>query len=69
MSTRWSRRGEQTSQRRDIRASLRERYVPPPEERPPLSPIVIAVLILAAMTCLFICGILAVTSFKMIFPR
>ena len=67
MSTRWFRRGEQTSQRRAVRASLRER-VQPPEDRPPLSPIVVIILILAVITFLFICGILFVTSFKLLLP-
>ena len=68
MSTRWSRRGEQTSQRRAIRAAQRERYIEPADERPPLSPIVIAVLILAAITVMIICALLAVTSYKLLFP-
>jgi len=68
MSTRWSRRGEQTSQRRAIRAAQRERYIEPAVERPPLSPIVIVVLILAAITLMIICALLLVASFKLLFP-
>jgi hypothetical protein len=68
MSNRWSRRGEQTEQRRAVRASLGERYLPPEPQSGGTSPIVIIILILAAFTCLFICVILMMTTFKLIFP-
>lgn len=68
MSNRWSRRGEQTESRREVRASLRERYLPPERRDGGLSPIVTIILILAAFTCLFICVILMMTSFRLLFP-
>ena len=55
MSNRWPQIYDPEDSREYRRVPLRERYLPPPREG--MSPIVIIVLILAALTCLFICGI------------
>lgn len=67
MSNRWSPRGTQTQQRREVRrANLRERNPPPEPEHS--SPVLTIVLILAAFTALVLCAIGAVTVFRLLLP-